>query len=325
MAGRRILIADDHAAVRRSLRSLLESHPDWELCGEATNGREAVELALRLEPDVVLLDMTMPELNGLEATRRILKAAPDTHVLLLTMYESEELTEEALRAGAQGVILKSGGDEMLARIEALSKYIIHLGGQTVGRSRHVAVFLRSDSEFDEVLGPFIAEGLAQGEKAIHIVAPPTREVRERRLREAGIDVDQAISKGQLEVFSWNVIYQADGRFDKDAMLERLRRVLLDRIGQRFPMGRLVAHMEWAREQQPGVNDLAEFEAEADRMLSKFDDVAVCVYDLAKFPANTIVDVLRGHPCVVIAGSMHSNPFYTPPDILVQELRHRASH
>ena len=101
MAERRILIADDHAAVRRSVRSLLESHPQWELCGEASNGREAVAQALRLRPDVILLDMSMPEINGLEATRQILKEAPDTQILLLTMHESQELTEEALRAGGE--------------------------------------------------------------------------------------------------------------------------------------------------------------------------------------------------------------------------------
>ncbi len=169
MAERRILIADDHAAVRRSVRSLLETHPQWELCGEASNGREAVEQALRLKPDVVLLDMSMPEVNGLEATRQILKEAPDTQILLLTMHESEELSEEARRAGAQGVVLKSGGEEMLARIESLAKNGIHLGGRNVGRSRHIGVFLRSGSEFDEVLGPFIAEGLGQGEKSLYVV------------------------------------------------------------------------------------------------------------------------------------------------------------
>ena len=310
MAERRILIADDHAAVRRSVRSLLETHPQWELCGEASNGREAVEQALRLKPDVVLLDMSMPEVNGLEATRQILKEAPDTQILLLTMHESEELSEEARRAGAQGVVLKSGGEEMLARIESLAKNGIHLGGRNVGRSRHIGVFLRSGSEFDEVLGPFIAEGLGQGEKSLYVVPPPAREVHERRLREAGIDVDEAISNGQLEVLAWNVMYLANGRFDKDAMLERLGRALRNRVGQRFSMGRLVAHMEWAREEQAGMNDLAEFEAAADRLLSKFDDVAVCVYDLTKFSANTIVDVMRSHPSVVIGGSLYSNPFYT---------------
>jgi CheY-like chemotaxis protein len=312
MAALRILIADDHPAVRRSIRSLLESHPAWELCGEATNGREAVEQTRRLKPDVVLLDMTMPELNGFEATREIVKEAPDTHVLLLTMYESEELTQEALRAGAQAVVLKSSADEIVARIESLSTSAIHLGGRSVGRARHIGAVLRTGLEFDAVLGSFVAEGLAQGEKAVHIIEPRSGELHERRLRDAGIDVDRAVTQGQLELHAWDEIYLHDGVFDKNAVLTRIRQLLLDRIEQGFQLGRLVALMEWAVEQRTGFNDLAEYEAQVNDLLSKFADVVVCVYDFSKFPANTIVDVLQSHPSVVIAGSLYTNPFYTAP-------------
>ena len=86
----RILIVDDHAVVRRGVRSLPESHEGWEVCGEATTGRDAVAQSLRLRPDIVVRDMSLPELNGLDATRQILKAAPDTEVLVLTMHHSEE-------------------------------------------------------------------------------------------------------------------------------------------------------------------------------------------------------------------------------------------
>jgi DNA-binding NarL/FixJ family response regulator len=109
----RILIADDHAVVRRGLRALLEAQPGWEVCGEVTNGREAVEQVKRLKPDVVILDITMPELNGLEAARQIVKQSPDTEVLILTMHESEELAREVLRAGARGFVLKSDADSTL--------------------------------------------------------------------------------------------------------------------------------------------------------------------------------------------------------------------
>jgi CheY-like chemotaxis protein len=324
MVARRILIADDHAAVRRSVRSLLESHPEWELSGEATNGREAVEQARRLKPDVVLLDMTMPELNGLEATREILKEAPNTQVLLLTMYESEEFAEEAARAGARGVILKSGGDEMLARIESLSKRAMHIAGRIVEAARHIGVFLRSAGEFKLVLGQFVAEGLAQGEKAVHIIDPPNREDHERRLKEAGVDVGRAISQGHLELHSWDDMYLLGGTFDKNAMIARIEKLMLDRIEQGYPLQRLVAHMEWALKELPGVADLAEYEAELNNLLPRFDDVVVCVYDLSKFPASTIEDVLRSHPGIVIAGALHTNPFYTQPDVLVEEIHRRES-
>jgi DNA-binding NarL/FixJ family response regulator len=113
MAKVRILIADDHAVIRRGLRAILESQPEWEVCGEAANGREAVEQVKRLKPDVVVLDITMPELNGLEAMRQILKAAPHTEVLILTMHNSEEMSREVLRAGARGFVLKSDADSSL--------------------------------------------------------------------------------------------------------------------------------------------------------------------------------------------------------------------
>ena len=109
----RILVVDDHAVVRRGIRSLLESHEGWEVCGEATTGRDAVEQSRQLRPDVVVMDLSLPELNGLDATRQILKDAPGTEVLVLTMHRSEELAGDVLRAGARGYIMKSDADENL--------------------------------------------------------------------------------------------------------------------------------------------------------------------------------------------------------------------
>src|SRR5206468_1853244 len=103
----RILVVDDHAVVRRGVRSLLESQDGWEVCGEATNGRDAVELSGRLRPDVIVMDLSLPGLNGLDATRQILRDAPATEVLVLTMHHSEELARDVLQAGARGYLLKS--------------------------------------------------------------------------------------------------------------------------------------------------------------------------------------------------------------------------
>jgi DNA-binding NarL/FixJ family response regulator len=118
-----VLIVDDHEVVRRGLRALIESRPEWEVCGEATTGREAVEKASNLKPNVVVMDIAMPELNGLEATRQVLKAVPRTAVLILTAHESEQLVREVLEAGAQGYVLKSdAGRDLVAAIEALSQH-----------------------------------------------------------------------------------------------------------------------------------------------------------------------------------------------------------
>ena len=118
-----ILIADDHEVVRKGLKSLLESEPGLEVVGEASNGREAVEKTIAARPDVVVLDIGMPELNGLEATRRIVRSAPRTEVLILTVYETEEVIREVLRAGARGYVLKSdAGRLLLSAVEAVSSH-----------------------------------------------------------------------------------------------------------------------------------------------------------------------------------------------------------
>jgi DNA-binding NarL/FixJ family response regulator len=119
----RILIVDDHAVVRRGVRSLLETEPGWEISAEATTGREAVEIARRLQPDVVVLDLSLPELNGLDATRQILKDSPRTEILVLTMHHSEELTRDALQAGARGYVLKSDADQsLIAAVKSLREH-----------------------------------------------------------------------------------------------------------------------------------------------------------------------------------------------------------
>jgi DNA-binding NarL/FixJ family response regulator len=114
----RILIADDHELVRRGLATELTRIPG--LVADAANGREAVALAAKLRPDVIVLDLTMPDLNGLEATRKILTAEPSARVLVLTAHESEQLVREVLSAGAQGYVLKSdAGRVLISAVEAL--------------------------------------------------------------------------------------------------------------------------------------------------------------------------------------------------------------
>jgi DNA-binding NarL/FixJ family response regulator len=119
----RILIVDDHAVVRRGVRSLLESQPGWEIAAEATTGREAVDLARQLQPDIVVMDLSLPELNGLDATRQILKESPRSEVLVLTMHHSEELARNVLQAGARGYVLKSDADQsLIAAVESLRRH-----------------------------------------------------------------------------------------------------------------------------------------------------------------------------------------------------------
>jgi DNA-binding NarL/FixJ family response regulator len=116
----RIVVVDDHGVVRRGVRALLESHPGWHVVGEGSNGREAVELVRTARPHVVVLDLSMPDMNGLEATRQIIAESPQTEVLILTMHHSEQLARDVLQAGARGYLLKSDADQnLIAAVESL--------------------------------------------------------------------------------------------------------------------------------------------------------------------------------------------------------------
>jgi DNA-binding NarL/FixJ family response regulator len=117
----RILLADDHAVVRQGFKMILGAQADMEVAGEAANGREAVELAAQLNPDIVVMDVAMPELNGIEATRRLLAANPHIRVIALSMHKDSAYVREILRAGARGYLLKdSGADDLVKAIRAVA-------------------------------------------------------------------------------------------------------------------------------------------------------------------------------------------------------------
>jgi len=119
----RILIADDHEVFRRGLRCLLEGRPGLEICAEVANGREAVRIATELKPDIVIMDISMPELNGVDATRLIRRKLPSTEVLILTVHESEEMGRELVAAGARGFILKADDSgQLLTAIDQLCQH-----------------------------------------------------------------------------------------------------------------------------------------------------------------------------------------------------------
>lgn len=119
----RVLLADDHDIVRAGLRSLIEQQPDWEICGEACTGREAISMTAQLHPDIVVMDFSMPELNGLEATRQIRRASPETEVLIFTANETEKLLREVFEAGAHAYLLKSEASQhLLPALTALRKH-----------------------------------------------------------------------------------------------------------------------------------------------------------------------------------------------------------
>jgi DNA-binding NarL/FixJ family response regulator len=119
----RILIADDHQLFRDGVRALLQSHAGWEICGEARTGREAVAKAIELRPDIIILDISMPDLNGVDAARRIRMASKNTEILILSMHYSDQLIREIVHSGARGYVLKSDPDhDLLTAVETLARH-----------------------------------------------------------------------------------------------------------------------------------------------------------------------------------------------------------
>lgn len=151
---------------------------------------------------------------------------------------------------------------------------IHFAGSTLSTYRHVCAFFHSHDEEYQVLLPFIKEGFKRSEKAFHIVDPELREEHIGRLESAGIDVAAAEQSGQFELRNWADAYLREGRFDQDKMLALIEEVLESGPRQGFPLTRLVAHMEWALEDRPGVDDLVEYETRLNYLLPRYKDPVI---------------------------------------------------
>jgi len=199
---------------------------------------------------------------------------------------------------------------------------VQCAGGSLGQHRHICAFFSGLDEEHRVLRSFIKEGFDRGDKAFHIVDPELQGEHLKRLAEAGIDAEQAIDTGQLELRRWQDAYLRGDRFDQDAMLALLEEVLQSGAAAGYPLTRLVAHMEWALLDKPGVDDLLEYETRLNYALPKYDDPVICTYDLSKFGAGVVMDIMRTHPAVIIGGMLQENPFFVPPDQFLLEIRER---
>jgi hypothetical protein len=202
---------------------------------------------------------------------------------------------------------------------------VRLAGSVLGRARHVCAFFHSKEEEYRVLMPFIKDGFQKGDRAFHVVDPNHRPAHLSRLEREGIDVTQAEASGQLEVRRWQEAYIEDGYFDQYRMIETIKQALEPANRQPGRVTRLVANMEWALEDLPGVHDIVEYETRLNHVLPEYHDPVVCTYDLSRFDASVAMDIMRTHPMTIIGGILQENPFYVPPDEMLQELKERMAN
>jgi hypothetical protein len=200
---------------------------------------------------------------------------------------------------------------------------VHFAGGTLRHQCHVCAFFNGADEQHKVLRSFIKDGLDAGEGAFHLVDPNLRDDHLRRLTHAGIDVEGAMSTGQLDVQVWHEAYLRGDRFEQDAMLDLVDQTLQSYAANGYRHTRIVADMGWALLDKPGVDDLLEYESRVNYVLTKHHDPVICTYDLSKFSASVTFDVMRTHPMVIIGGILQENPFFVPPDQFLLELRERG--
>jgi hypothetical protein len=199
---------------------------------------------------------------------------------------------------------------------------IPFAGSQLNEGRHVCAFFNSDDEEYRVLLPFIRDGFECGDKAVHVVSPDQCGDHLQRLAGAGIDTTAAQQRGQFELRTSIETYLRDGRFDQDRMLEAFEQLASDNAKGRFPVSRIVCHMEWAAEGRSYVDDVVEFESRVNTVWRRHHDVVICVYDLARFGGDTVVDIMRTHPMIIIGGILQQNPFFVPPEAFLGELGER---
>jgi hypothetical protein len=201
---------------------------------------------------------------------------------------------------------------------------VRLAGSTIDCRCHACAFFDSREEEYQVLLPFMKEGIEAGDKAFLILDEEQRAERLRRLAEIGVDPEAAEQRGQLEVRPWEDAHLRPGRFDQHAMIALLEDVFRRDQQSGFGLTRLWANMEWALGDFPGVHDIVEYESRVNYVLPKYDTVTVCTYDVTRFSASLLMDILRTHPYAIVGGILQKNSFYVPPDEFLRELHGRGT-
>jgi CheY-like chemotaxis protein len=349
-----ICVIDDDASLRRSLRNLLRSE------GFHAETFESAEAFLasgdHTHAVCLLLDLRMPGMGGPELLRHLAASHSPTPVVVMTAHGGSAARQRCLANGAVAFLekpfeatelldaIRTAGSTLAPRAHApvartprlgstvheekthmgISNRPVRLAGSTLGRESHVCAFFNGMDEAHTVLRSFVKEGIDAGEKSVHLVDPGTRDDHIKRFGDAGIDVQGTMETGQLEVRSWAETYLRADRFEQDGMLHLIEEVLQSNTRAGYALTRLVAQMEWALLDKPGVDGLVEYETRLNYVLPKYHACVICTYDLTKFSASVVMDVMRTHPMVIIGGVLQENPFFVPPEQFLLELRERRS-
>jgi hypothetical protein len=201
---------------------------------------------------------------------------------------------------------------------------IHFAGSRLDEVRHVCAFFNSEDEEYRVLLPFIKGGFGCGDKAVHVVNPNQHKDHLQRLEAVGIDTTAAQQSGQLEVLTNTEAYLRDGHFDQERMLEAFEQLASGNAKGGFRLSRIVCRMDWAAEGQSYIDNLVEFESRVNDVWRRHDDAVICTYHLGKFGGDTVIDIMRTHPMVIIGGILQENPFFVSPEEFLPELRERRA-
>lgn len=201
---------------------------------------------------------------------------------------------------------------------------ISFAGSQLSEFRHVCAFFNDDEEEYRVLLPFIKDGFTSGQKAVHVINPDQRDAHLGRLTAASIDVDESRRKGQLELRTNEETYLQDGRFDQHRMLQSFEQLASGNASGGFPFSRIVCRMDWAAKTGTDIEHLVEFESRVNDVWSRHDDVVICTYHLHRFGGDTVIDIMRTHPMIIIGGILQQNPFFVPPEDFLREFRERRS-
>jgi hypothetical protein len=193
-----------------------------------------------------------------------------------------------------------------------------LANASFGEHFHACAFVMSPAEERSVIDPFLLEGMRHGQKGVYIVDPDERRSHEARLSKSAPSADL------LEVTTWHEAHLKGGSFDQDRMIESLDEMIRENAATGRPPMRLVGQMGWIFYMPPGIEQLVAYEASVNDVLSRGKTPTVCVYDARRLNGSIMMDLLRAHPLTVVNGVLHENPFYTPADEMLRQIRERRT-